>query len=131
MLILLLFSQNMVAIEKEIDSKGHETNKDGIYKNNEKGEWKTNFYCRIKVHVDGASCEPDYKIGFIKYAECRGNVYYCRINGLNGTDIIESGKWLHIRVKYLFGYTYLWWQSWLSESYMGGFAIKCEYRVGK
>ena len=93
--------------------------------------WKTNYFCRINVNVDGAWCEPDLGIGFIRYAECRGDVNHCSISGSNGTDIIENGEWVHIRVKYLFGYTYLWWQSWLSEFYMKGFAIKCEYKVGK
>ena len=95
----------------------------------DRAEWKTNYYCRIKVSVDGAWCEPDLGIGFIRYAECHGEVNYCRISGSNGTDIIESGNWLDIRVNYLFGYTFLRWQSWLSEFYMRGFAIKCEYRV--
>ena len=131
LLICSSFPHISAITNSKIDSSDNYEKSDKLdIKGDDKGEWKTNYFCRIRVHVDGADIYPSYGLGIIKYAECKGKVFYCYISGINGTDKIESGKWLDLRVDYLLGYTYLWWQSWLSESYMGGFAFKCRYKVG-
>ena len=108
---------NQIKIQKSIHNK------------EEKGKWKTNYFCRIRVWVYGW-CEPEFGIGFIRNAKLWGYAGYCRISGLNGTNVIEGDyKELELQVQYLFGYTYFWFQSLASEAYIRGFALICRYRV--
>lgn len=91
--------------------------------------WKTNYYCRINVYVDGGcDCQPELGLFFVRNARITGNIVRCSISGTNGTDVFESGK-LDLRVQYLFGFCRFFWQSWLSWAEMRGFAIKCWYKI--
>ena len=128
MIILLSIPQNTIASKIDIDNEKQE-NYQVSPSNNDKGEWKTNYYCRINVYVDGGCyCQPELGLFFVRNARITGNIVRCSISGTNGTDVFESGR-LDLRVQYLFGFCRFFWQSWLSWAEMRGFAIKCWYKI--
>lgn len=129
LMTILFFSVFQFGVAKVVDVTSNEKDSDTISTIDDRG-WKTNYFCKIKISVASADGTPEFGIGFIRYAECHGEVInYCYISGLNGSDHIEGGDYIDMYVNFLFGRTYLWWQSWLSEFYMRGYAIKCEYRI--
>ena len=99
-------------------------------KNDGKGEWKTNTFCRIRVWVHGVcDAQPVFGIGFIREGHILGELGRCKVIGLNGKDHYIGDGELNLRFEYLFGYTLFKFDGWNSEAYMGGFALKCRYKV--
>ena len=104
---------------------------DYLYNNENKGEWKTNYFCRINAWVYGW-CEPELCFGIFprKYAELWGYpLGRCTISGLYGTDVLDDAESIHIKAEYFWGFTHFWFQSMISEATMRGYALICEYRV--
>jgi hypothetical protein len=130
LLIFTSFPQLSARTNSKIESSDtHEESGKLNIKDADKGDWKTNYFCRINVYVDGyCYCDPELGLFFVRNAEITGNIIRCSISGKNGNDIFESG-YLDLRVKYLFGFCRYYFQSWLSWADMRGFAIKCEYKV--
>ena len=81
-LIVINNPQHIVSATKYIDTEIQEENSNSSILNQYvSNEWRTIYFCRIKVHVAGANIDPSYRIGLIRYAECKGEVYYCHICG--------------------------------------------------
>jgi hypothetical protein len=120
-------NSSVVKASNDNNSLKQEAHQDVLYNGNEKSEWKTNYFCRINVFVDGW-CTPDLGIVFIRNAEIEGYIHYCRISGLQGTDVFTDG-FITLQVEYLFGFTRFFWQSFFSTARMRGFGITCMYKV--
>jgi hypothetical protein len=126
-IILVFIPQYTIAIN--LDNETKETYLDETIKNNEKGERKTNSFCRIRAYVHGyCDTQPELGFGFIRKGYIKGDLGFCRVSGRNGTDYFSEGEF-DLIFEYLFGFTLFEFNEWNSKGYVIGFAIKCSYNV--
>jgi hypothetical protein len=125
--IIILFVG--VSVLSSVSSKDVSVSNDMVVDDNERDNWKTNFYCIIIVNGDELSfCEPNPGLFFVRTVKYYGEIDYCKISGKNGTDVYYN-RYLDLCVQYFFGYCKSFWDFWSSVADMRGFAIKCCYKV--
>ena len=137
-LILMLIPQNSIATTMDIEN-GKQEDYELIPSKNEKGEWKTNYLCRIRARgvgnayfydFDGDIRFPNIWIGFAPSAGVNlgGDWFSFEISGVNGSDSSSEYDGVELEAKYFFGFIFIIKEAgWYTESAMYGFAIKCRY----
>lgn len=129
-LILVSIPQNTVATTTDINNKGQENYQDTSYNDNGKGEWKTNYFCRIKASGYGfldfevLGTTLSFWIGPCRKVGLYIIDGYCKISGILGTD-----KAKELEADFFCGILFENDAGWVTESHMNGFALKCKYKI--
>lgn len=103
-------------------------------KDDGKGEWKTNYFCRIKasgvgfVDFEVLGTTLNFWIGPCRKVELYLYDGYCKISGIKGTDVSNNTGYIDLEADFFCGIILFRWASWASTSYMNGFALKCRYK---